>query len=71
MNLIDRLKVLYEERYREIDDIDRWNDAIEDAWPKLLAFVQAYDEFTNEPQTVDMKLYDRMYDARKALDQET
>jgi hypothetical protein len=43
VSTIERLKVLYEERYMELQDIAEWNDAIEKEWPKLLAFVEAFD----------------------------
>ena len=41
MSTLDRLKTLYKERYMEHHDIDRWNEAIEKEWPKLLAVVEA------------------------------
>jgi hypothetical protein len=42
-NTLDRLKVLFEERYMEHHDIDRWNEAIENEWPKILNLIEAGD----------------------------
>ena len=50
MNLIDKLKILYEERHRELHDIERWDNAIEDAWPKLLALYEAVKTTYHGPQ---------------------
>lgn len=41
MNTIERLQILYKERHIEHHDMDRWDEAIEAAWPDLLAVVEA------------------------------
>jgi hypothetical protein len=41
MNTLDRLKILYAERYLEHLDIDLWNEAIEREWTKIVAVVEA------------------------------
>lgn len=38
---LERLKVLYKERYMEHHDIDHWNDAIEESWPKIADLIDA------------------------------
>jgi len=43
--LLEKLDRLYKERYLEIQDKFDWNDAIEEAWPKIRAVIKAADSF--------------------------
>jgi len=43
MSAIERLKVLYKERYLEHHDIDHWQEAIEKEWPKIMAVFEAIE----------------------------
>lgn len=65
MSTLERLKILYKERYREHHDIDAWNEAIEKEWPKLLAFVEAFDSYAFDLKDENFR---DLADARKALD---
>jgi len=48
VSTIERLKVLYKERHMEHMDIEIWDAAIEKAWPKLLAVVEAAEAVLDE-----------------------
>lgn len=41
MNTLERLKILYKERYLEHFDIDAWHDAIDREWPIIEAVLDA------------------------------
>ena len=58
MKTIDRLKVLYKERYLEINDYDRWQDAMDKYWPRILAVVEAGEALAD---SISIRRRDRLF----------